>query len=94
MIRRANEILSRLENPQISGQSNANDGEQLPEQPQQAEESRNVPLEPSSQESPMQESSAPESSQEPSSIPAQSDSDSLNVFVKHKYIIAINFILY
>lgn len=96
MIRRANEVLNRLENPQTAGRSTANDGEQLPEESQQTEESsRNVPLEPSLQESPVQESPAQESaSQEPSSIPTQSDSDSLNVYVINIYKIVINFILY
>lgn len=83
MIRRANEVLNRLENPQTTGRSTANDGEQLPEESHQTEEStRNVPLESSSQESPVQEPPVQESpSQEPSSIPTQPDSDSLNVYV-------------
>lgn len=93
MIRRANEVLNRLENPQTTGRSTANDGEQLPEESLQTEEpTRNIPLESSSQESPVQESPAQESSpQESSSLSTQPDPDSLNVYVKHTFKIAILF---
>lgn len=73
MIKKANDILNRLENPGTSGRSTANNVEQLPEGSQQAEEtSRNVQLETPAQES---------SSQESASMPTQPDSDSLNVYV-------------
>lgn len=72
MIRRANVILNRLENPRTNGRSAATDAEQFPEAAQQAED--------------MSEGVQPEPSAPESSIPqTQSDSDSVNVYVKIVY---------
>lgn len=91
MIRRSNEILSRIENPRATGRTSATDVidvEQFPEESQQAEStSENVSLESPAPESSMPASSTPESSlpassaPESSSIPTQlsSDPDSVNV---------------
>lgn len=70
MIRKANAILNRLENPRTNGRPATTDAEQFPEGVQQAEDiPEGVQLEPSAPES-----SAP-----------QSDSDSVNVYVKILY---------
>lgn len=72
MIRRANAILNRLENPRTNGRPATTDAEQFPEGAQLAED---IP------EGVLPESSAPESS----TPPTQSDSDSVNVYVKIVY---------
>lgn len=80
MIRKANEILNRLENPRSNGQSSATNAEQFPEGSQQAEAtSPNVPPEGLG----AAESSQPESSASESFGPqTQTDHDSVNVCVK------------
>jgi len=70
MIRRGNEVLNRLENPRSNRQSSSSNARQFPEGSQQAETtSTSVPPEVAG----TPESSAPQS---------QTDSDSVNVYVK------------
>jgi hypothetical protein len=94
MIRKSNEILNRLENPQSTGQSSTTDAEQFPERTQAEDTSVNLPPEASASESSAPESSTPEtsvpeSSASESSAPIQqSDPDSMNVYVKCVYVIA------
>lgn len=82
MIRKSNEILNRLENPQSTGQSSAMETDQFPERTQAEDTSVNLPPEASAPES-----STPESVPESSAHIQQSDPDSVNVYVKCIYII-------
>jgi len=74
MIRRGNEVLNRLENPRSNRQSSSSNARQFPEGSQAETTSTSVPPE---------VAGTPESSQAESSAPqSQTDSDSVNVYVK------------
>jgi len=75
MIRRGNEVLNRLENPRSNRQSSASNTRQFPEGSQQTgTTSTSVPSE---------VAGTPESSHaESSTLQSQTDSDSVNVYVK------------